>query len=452
MNRTIAKWVFFTLEFLRREPVYRTLKEHEYIQQQHKSKIKEIQQKKLEKLTCYAMKHNEYFQRKYDGYDIINDFSNLPVMTKDELKNNYADIVTGNDRKLDLAKTSGSTGNALKFYRDRILFAHTLSSKFGGHRWYGLDMGSKEARLWGVPVDLKGRIKIKFRDLILNRFRERSFDITEDVFFDFYKKILKKTPEYIYGYTSMIYEFALFLKEKQINGNMPQLKVVICTSESIPDYQRVLMEDVFGCNVAGEYGAAETGIISFECKQGNHHIMEDSVLVEVVDEDYKPVKNGEEGKILVTVLNSYSSPIIRYDLGDIVVCSDEKCTCGINFSLFKKIIGRESSIVVTPSGKVFHSLIFYYIMKNITERGGIITQFKVYQKEIDQILIQLVSNKKEFDMEELTPMKIKLREIFGDQMNFKFEFVEKIEREKSGKLRDFVSEIDTDVALQEHYS
>jgi len=452
MNKTIAKWVFFSLEFLRREPVYSSLKEHEYIQQKNKSRIKKIQQKKLEKMIYYVMKHNKYFQRKYAGYDVINDFFNLPIMTKDELKNNYKVIVTDNNGKLDLAKTSGSTGKALKFYRSRTLYAHSLASKFSGHRWYGLDVGSKEARLWGVPVNLKDKIKTRLRDLILNRFREKSFDITEDVFFDFYKKILKKTPEYIYGYTSMLYEFALFLKEKQIDGNMLQLKVVICTSESIPDYQRVLMEQVFGCNVAGEYGAAETGIISFECKQGNYHIMEDSVLVEVVDEDYKPVKNGKEGKILVTVLNGFSSPIIRYDLGDIVVCSDEECTCGINFSLLKKIIGRESSIVVTPSGKVFHSLIFYYIMKNITAREGIIKQFKVYQKEIDQILIQLVSNKNELDMEELKPMKIKLRKIFGDQMNFKFEFVEKIEREKSGKLRDFVSEIDTEVVLQEYYS
>ncbi|MCD6481080.1 MAG: phenylacetate--CoA ligase family protein, partial [Thermoplasmata archaeon] len=57
----------------------------------------------------------------------------------------------------------------------------------------------------------------------------------------------------------------------------------------------------------------------------------DMVHLEFLDEDMKPVKYGEPGRIIVTKLYGTATPIIRYDgLNDFVIPLANKCTCGIN--------------------------------------------------------------------------------------------------------------------------
>lgn len=64
------------------------------------------------------------------------------------------------------------------------------------------------------------------------------------------------------------------------------------------------MEKAFGAKIISEYGAAESGLIAYECPEcGNMHINMENVIVE-----------ESEGEIVVTNLLSRSFPIIRYKL------------------------------------------------------------------------------------------------------------------------------------------
>ncbi len=452
MNNTLAKYLFYTLEYIRGEKVYEYLQELEKNQYLSKNEIKNIQKDKLSQLLKFVLKNNRYYQNKYKGFDAFNDFSHLPLLNKEELRENYKNIISGSStEKLDLIKTSGSTGIPLKLYRDRVIFGYTLASVYRAHRWLGLDIGSKEAMLWGVPTAFKEKWKAKSRDFLLNRFREKEYNISEQTLLDFYKKIKRNRPDYIFGYSSMVYEFALFLKEKGLDGKPLKLKAAICTAESIHGYQRTLTEAVLGCRVISEYGAAETGIISFECGHGAHHISDDCIYLEIVDENNKPLPKGETGRVLVTVLNSFSSPIIRYELGDFAKISEKKCDCGVNLSVLDNITGRTSDVVITPEGKSFHSIIFYYIMKDIAEKGCVIKQFKVHQTSIDQLIFHIVKAK-EFSPEVEDYLKKKVIKTFGESMKIEFRYHKNIDRKKSGKLRDFETNLDTKVLLPQIYS
>jgi phenylacetate-CoA ligase len=260
MNRSVAKSLFYLMEFIRGENVYRYLRELERNQYLSKEEMVDLQKKKLNKLLNFVLSNNPYYSRKYKGYDVIDGFQMLPPLKKEELRENYQNILSTSSKKhLDLVETSGSTGIPLQFYRDRMVFGYNLASLYRARRWWGLDIGYKEAMLWGVPINAKARFKAKIRDMFLNRFREREYNINPDTLLDFYHKILKMRVDYIFGYSSMVYEFALYVRERKLDGKALGLKAAICTAENIHDYQRDTIYDVLGCKVINEYGATETG-------------------------------------------------------------------------------------------------------------------------------------------------------------------------------------------------
>lgn len=451
MNRAIAKYLLYFIEQIRGEKLYTHLKELENNTCLSQQDLRLLQKEKLNNLLDYTMSNNRYYKNKYKGYDILA-FESLPILTKEELRDNFKKVVSDNvNVKLDLVETSGSTGVPLQFYRDRIIFGYTLASLYRGHRWWGIDVGSMEAMLWGVPISFIGKIKAKTKDLLLNRFRENEYNINPQTLLSFFKRIEAKRPDYIFGYSSMVYEFALFIRENNLKIKNLNLKAAICTAEKIQDYQRSIIEEVLGCRVVSEYGSTETGIISYECKNGSNHISDDCIYLEIVDDKNVPVPDGQSGRVLVTVLNSFSSPIIRYDLGDISSKSNYSCQCGLNLSILGEIKGRTSDVAVGPNGEVYHSIIFYYILKELTEKIGGIRQYKVHQRKTNLLDFYIVKSDN-FSIEAEQFLKEQIRIKFGDSMTLNLIYQDYIERKPSGKLKDFETDLDTSTLLSRMYS
>lgn len=451
MFRSVAKLLLYSVEHIRGEKLYSCLKELEGNLQLSRDELKGLQSSKLKTLLDFTVCNNGYYKNKYKGLDTNGPFGSLPVLTKEELRDNFRNIVTcGKPGTLDLVQTSGSTGTPLRFYRDRAVFGHALASLYRAHRWWGLDVGCKEAMLWGVSVNLKGRIKARGKDFILNRFREKRYDITPETFTAFLQSIKRHRPDYIFGYSSMVYEFAAFLTENQVSMKPFALKAAICTAEKLHQYQRDLIEEALGCKVVSEYGSTEAGIISYECRNGSNHISDDCVYVEIVDEDNQPVPDGRSGRVLVTVLNSFASPIIRYDIGDTASKQTKACACGLNLSTMGEIEGRTSDVVIAPNGGVYHSIIFNYIIKGLAENYGGIKQFKIHQRKINQLEFQIVKSN-DYRPEAESFIRKQIASKFGDSMNLDIIYLENIERRQSGKFKYFETDLDVSASLSQVY-
>jgi phenylacetate-CoA ligase len=367
--------------------------------------------------------------------------SKIPVLTKGDFQKNVGDMLVANPgRRLTLAKTSGSTGVPLKFYKDRDSSGYTLAAMYRGHRWHDVDMGAREAKLWGVPVNFWERQRARIRDCFLNRFREKEYNLRNNILGNFHSKLRRKKPAYLMGYSSMVYEFARYLEANGLDGRGLRLKMVKCTSESIHDVYRETIERVFGCKLVSEYGAAETGVIAFECPQGSQHLMTDCVYIHFVEQDLE-LDGCRTAKILVTDLHNRATPVINYEIGDIVVPSTRSCRCGRPFPIVERILGRLGDVVVTPSGERFHSIIFYYIMKGLAGHGGGVRAFRVYQEAVDRLRVMLARDE-HFSHESMRFLKREFNKHFGSEMKVEFELCEAIPRDRSGKLRDFVQKLD----------
>jgi phenylacetate-CoA ligase len=445
MNKSIAKYLFYyPVQFLRGQRYWKYMHELKSNQYKTADELKYMRIDKLRELITYSCANVPYYKNKLGNIcttlqnsEDLCDLSTLPILSKRDVLEHENELVnpkfTG---KLYTRKTGGSTGMTLHFKKDARALAINDAIMFRCYQWYGIDAGDKQVRFWGVPVTTKLRWKEKFKDWVLNRIRISAFDISETSCMAQYEMIRKFKPDYFYGYTTAIYGFCLFMKKAGVDLNDLGLKAVICTAEKMYPHHIALFRETFKCPVVDEYGSSETGIIAFQCKQGNMHLMSDHLYVEFLDENNKQVEPGALGRIVVTDLASYAMPLIRYDIGDLGSPSDKKCSCGIGLPLMDIVEGRKEDFIRIADGKFVHAAYLCYTLKEDT-----VHEFKMYQKDIGKLLVQLVKSPSYSSTTE-NKLERNLRTALGDDVEIDFEYLEKIPREVSGKLRYFVSEID----------
>jgi phenylacetate-CoA ligase len=161
-----------------------------------------------------------------------------------------------------------------------------------------------------------------------------------------------------------------------------------------------------------------------------------SRYIEIVDDEGKAVPPGVPGRILITDLTNYFMPFLRYEIEDIGSWTGTPCTCGRPFPLLAKIWGRSSDFIVTPEGKLIHSIFFTHLFYDVSD----VALFQVNQKDLHNVEVQLVLRPGTFEHPEAR-LRARLRQAFGPNISFKVQVVSRIERPPSGKHRFTVSSV-----------
>ena len=397
-----------------------------------------INQKKSA-IVDYHLKHNKSY-KDFVGKIAFDNWNELPIMTKKEFQKPLSERLSEGftPSSVYVNKTSGSSGDPFIFAKDKFCHALTWSNIIYRFSWFGIDFNSSlQARFYGIPLDFIGNKKERIKDLISNRYRFTIFDLSDEVLEKVLIKFKKKKFDYINGYTSSIVLFAKFLQKKNIvlTTFCPTLKCCIVTSEMLFEDDKILLKKQFGVPVVNEYGASELDLIAFQNPQGEWQVNSETLFVEILNDDNTVLPNGKEGRIVITSLYNKAHPFIRYDIGDVGIL-DEKST--LKKPILKKLIGRTNDIAVLPSGKKSPGLTFYYVTKSIIEDDGNVKEFVIKQTKIDTFDIEYVS--------ELELTKIQIQNIekaittyLEKGLTFTFIRKEKLERSKSGKLKQFVS-------------
>ena len=399
-----------------------------------------IENKKQE-IVDYHLKNNSSYQ-KFVGKTTLNNWNDLPIMTKKDFQKPLIErLSTGFSLKnVYVNKTSGSSGDPFIFAKDKFSHALTWANIINRFGWYGIDFNSSyQARFYGIPLDFIGNKKEKFKDFLTNRFRFPIFNLSDTILEGFLKKFETKKFDYINGYSSSIVLFAKFLQQKNIvlKNICPTLKVCVVTSEMLFDEDKILLEKQFGVPVVNEYGASELDLIAFQYPDGEWQVNSETLFVEILDDKNNVLPYGVAGRIVITSLFNKAHPFIRYDIGDIGVL-DEKSTP--KKPIIKQLIGRTNDIAILPSGKKSPGLTFYYVTKSIIEDDGNVKEFVIKQTKIDTFDIEYVSQT-ELNLEQIRKIEAAIALYLEKGLTFTFIRKVKLERSKSGKLKQFVSSL-----------
>ncbi len=393
---------------------------------------------KKTEIVNYHLKNNPFYCGKVkDGFST---WESLPILKKEDnqvpLKERLSKDFS--EKNVYINKTSGSSGNPIRFAKDK--FSHAMTWAFHMERfgWYGIDFNkSLQARYYGIPMDTIENKTVRLKDFLSHRYRFSINDLSEKALGEMLAIYKKKPFDYINGYTSSIVLFAKYLKERNIvlKTVCPTLKVCIVTSEMLFEDDKILLENQFGVSVVNEYGSSEAGVIAFTNLNEEWEVDSKTLFVEILDEADRAVPLGEEGKIVITSLHNKAHPFIRYEVGDYGAL-DEKST--FKNPILKKLTGRTNDFAILPSGKKAAGMTFYVITKKIMEESGNIKEFKVVQTKNDTFEINYVSEEA-LTEEKKNFIKKTLEQFLESGLTFIFNRREQLDRSESGKLKQFVS-------------
>jgi len=439
MNPWFAKQIVYrSIGIVRREAVLKRLREIHALPFASREEIGRLQQEKLARVLQHANASIGYYRDLFarNGIDVEmcrwpDDLGRIPLLRKQTLQEIGESLQPARpSRPVSKESTSGTLGAPLVLAIDRHKSAFIRAVMFRNYGWYGIDVGDRQARFWGMPAGARLHYREELKDLLANRIRLSAFAVDEAAFHRFAAALRNFRPRYFYGYPSLLFRFASWVSDNRVDTGCSGLAAIITSGELLHDFQRRAISEAFHCPVVNEYGTTETGIIAFECAQGMLHINSDHLYVECLESE----PFAGQGNLVITELNNLYNPLIRYQLGDLGAISEEECSCGCAFPVLKALSGREGNFITTPSGRQVFSAVLSYTFKE-----GV-RQFQGIQRRRDELIVRIVREEGLSDAL-ADHYKESLARTLGDGIKVTFEFVPRIEPEKSGKLRYFISDL-----------
>lgn len=406
----------------------------------NKDKLGSFQEKYFQGLLLHAYRNIPYYQSILNEIGIIKNgkvdlskFSEIPILTKEIIREHREELVSRDytSRRWYYNSSGGTTGEPIRFIQD------DLYGKWGNaafYYWYkdilGIDEPSvKKVILWGSERDLfQGGMgwKVKIMNWLTNTVFLNSFKMTEQDMEHYVDIINSYKPSLIRGYAGSLYELCKYAQRKGMKVYSP--KLVVSSAEMFSDEMREKIEKVFGTKVYDFYGSREANNLAGECKEGLMHILGFHNNIEVLNKHDEPVKEGEEGKVIVTNLHNYSMPFIRYEIGDMAVLGPGRCKCGNPLLTLKKITGRVTDHFVKEDGTIIHGEYFTHLFY----LKDWVKAFQIIQYDYKRIRNSVILNDNIIESEK-KDIEDKIKLLMGDDCQVTWDFVDEIPKTPQGK-------------------
>jgi len=394
--------------------------------------------RQLQRLVRHAYDNVPFYRKLWDEagvgpdqIDSLEDLSRFPRTTKEQLRA-AGDLVLDQTRPKSSfiqGRTSGSTAEPFVYYETKTHYKWFVASGLHGWTWGGWELGDPWLRL-----QLRGKLSLRKRleDWAFNCLYMPLDQLDEEFLTRFLERAVRFKPVLIRGYTAGAYLFARFLLERADSRLRP--KLVACTGHTLEPHYRETIEKAFACRVLDYYGG-EGMCVAAQCEEGLYHVYP-TVHLEL-EPSGSPLPEGRPGRILLTGLTNLAMPMIRYDIGDIGIGADGSCSCGRNWGALKRILGRETDIVVTRSGRNILCHHFNHVFRDIDG----VEQFQIRQKRPEGIRVLLQTSAR-YDPQRDEPRIVReIHELAGQGFQVEVEYVSDIPTPPTGKRRYVISEV-----------
>lgn len=407
------------------------------------SEQQRFQERKLPETLTYLQQHSNFYRELFQKHRIdihaiktITDLQQIPVTTKDDLQQRNQDFVCVPPSKIiDYITTSGTLGDPVTFpltdkdldrlaYNEYISFVcadgspndiyqlmTTLDRRFMAGLAYFLGI-----RKMGAGVVRVGAGIPELQWDTLNRIHPTAF-VTVPSF-------LLKLIEYAEAH--------------KIDFRNTSIKKAICIGEALRNQDFSLttlgqrIQDKWDIKLYSTYASTEMSAAFTECgegKGGHHH--PELVIVEFLDENNQPVKEGEPGEVTITTLGVEGMPLLRFKTGDLCYHYSEPCACGRQTIRLGPIIGRRKQMI-KYKGTTLYPPALYEILDNMEGVKNYVVEVFTNEIGTDEILIRVgcdeVPEHFEKDIKDHFRAKLRVAPLV------KFESVELINRLKFPEL------------------
>lgn len=413
-----------SLARLTRPRMLESLDELKRLEHAKEGQVYELQLEKFNTLLNHYRNDSVYNEYRNQNNKVITSFEemkSLPIVTKSFLRSHFDNTV---NQAIGYRKssTSGSSGVNLDFFQCKRM----LDSSSAAYRHCtcltGVDpWGDQQIGVWGKSplTSYTMKLEIRAKQFLTNDLQLNAYGMDEEISTNYLKILKRKKPKLLYGYPSYIHLLAVTGLKYCIEP--PNLEAIITSGEQLQKQQRDDIELYFGNIVFNRYGSREFGVIGHESKLNKAMYVPPTRYI---------LETDPCGHLLVTDLDNFATPFIRYDIGDLATLGSAKEYLGYAGQCIVKISGRTNDSLVTSSGKHITGQFLTLLTRQVP---GILDFQYVLIGSNNLTMFIVVSdaynNAIEFGMVEY------FNRYFGDEMSLKIEHRITLERTDAGKRK-----------------
>lgn len=405
--------------------------------------VENYQNEKLRALIRDAYENVPYYHDRWKSLKIApqdiqtrNDLHKLPVLTKEDVRQNADRLVSrkASKRELFSRHTSGTTGKALHFYMTKEATAFQWAIWWRHKMRFGVSPGTWHANFTGQRVVPIGQRKPPYwrwnrpmHQVLINM-----QSLTPGKIASILELLNSRSLEFYAGYPSFIHMLAVNATDAGLKLTSPP-RVIFTGAENMLDFQRRDIQSFTGATLTDHYGCTEASCNASRCPQFVYHEDFEFCIMEGVDQS-----PGDAAKSIVcTGFACDAFPFIRYEVGDTAVWPERSgCSCGRNSQTLLRIEGRCDDYVITPEGARIARL--DYLFKDALK----VKEAQIVQRQLGEIAI-LVVRRSGYAMKDEQEIRRDIRSWLSPSLAVQFEYVDEIPRQANGKFRAVLSQIKT---------
>lgn len=406
-----------------------------------REQLRAMQFARLDQLLRHAWQEVPFWRERLAaaGYDPAHSltedlFTRIPLLTRAEVQSagsvlQVPRLPAGHGR-IHHGATSGSTGQPVAFLFSDIEQLHWEALTLRDHLWHRRDLRARLAAIRATPANGAsanwGTATAQVAHTGGAAVLRIDTPVAEQVDW-----LEREQPAYLLSHPSNIAALAQSFIEQ--GRTLPSLREVRTVSETVRPELRQLVRAAWNVPVVDMYTAREAGYLALQCPQHEHyHVQEESVLLEVLDAAGQPCMPGQSGRVVVTALHKFATPLIRYDIGDYAT-PGEPCRCGRTLGVLREVLGRTRNMMRLAGGGQAWPLCPLLWRPDLP---GIV-QYQFAQTGETHIELRLVVDARWSPVLESRVADL-VREKLGDNLVVSFRYAQRLQRSASGKFEDFI--------------
>jgi phenylacetate-coenzyme A ligase PaaK-like adenylate-forming protein len=395
-------------------------------------RIAAYQEEKLVRIMRHAVGEIPFYAGlglSLDSIRSAGDLERFPIITKKDIQDRKKEFLLRNNDPAAwfVSRTSGSTGEPTKTYFDReswllgkyaLKIRRVLSTGLPFFKRLLIISEQPRRSLEKIESSMIMGTGVLFSQKTLSIFEDMDTHITF---------ILDYRPDMIYAFPSYLLELCDELEKR--GSNPIRIPVLFTSSEVLTPGSRQRIEKFFKGKIYDIYGSTEFKEVAFQCGRGAYHLNFENAFLEELPSD--PGGDDGPGSLLITGLNNFAMPLIRFKLGDLGTVHGGRCECGRESPRLSDIGGREGDLIRLSGGR---SVSPYLLTMKIEEYPAI-RKYRIVQTGPSNLRVDFVAYPGEKLDGLCRSLPRDLRAVLGDSVEVDLKEVDEIVRSKSGKFR-----------------
>jgi phenylacetate-CoA ligase len=376
----------------------------------------------LEHARCSTARYANLLPPLTESSDPFELLRQIPPLSKQDVRLERARLYStaGDSSAWRVASTTGTTGEPVEVVLDRqcrevetAVLADHLDKCVGPFEWRARDFmhlvlhAGASSQTTRSPWNPAARV-IKWNLL-------RAWQANDERFLESLKHVEGNVI------TTMPSVAQLLCSRLSNSGVRVKPLLVLLSGETVEPDVVAQVSRVFNCPVTSIYTTTEAGVIGKVCGLSeSYHVERRSVFLEILDEEARAVGAGVEGEIVVTALENYAMPLIRYRTGDRGRWREDACTCCDPAPRFQLTTSRRPTRLISTSGAAVNVVRFAKLFASFD-----LQRYSVHQEGDGAVVVSYIASR-QLDGASASVLKTAVRAAIGPEVRVSLQRVARL--------------------------